>query len=85
MWSQKDFNKITSKTGNIFIKNLDLSITTKALWDTFFQFGNITHCNIALDSHGQSKGYGFVQYDSAEAAERAINNVNGMTLYNQEL
>ncbi|CAO3630669.1 unnamed protein product [Cunninghamella echinulata] len=85
MWSQKDSNKMTSKTGNIFIKNLDLSITTKALWDTFFQFGNITHCNVALDAHGQSKGYGFVQYDSAEAAERAINSVNGMTLYNQEL
>ncbi|CAO3643516.1 unnamed protein product [Cunninghamella blakesleeana] len=89
MWAQKENHSIkkssSSKLGNIFIKNLDVSITTKAIYDTFSQFGNITHCNVVLDDQGQSKGYAFVQFDSVEAAERAINNVNGMTLYNREL
>jgi polyadenylate-binding protein len=69
-----------SNVGNIFIKNLDKNIDNKALYDTFATFGNILSCKVATDDHGNSKGFGFVHYDSQEAAELAIVKVNGKLL-----
>lgn len=85
MWSQRDPSKRKNGTGNIFIKNLDPAIDNKALHDTFSAFGRILSCKVATDQFGISKGFGFVHYETAEAADAAVNNVNGMLLNNREV
>lgn len=64
---------------------MDKAIDQKALHDTFSAFGNILSCKIATDQTGQSKGYGFVQYDSEEGAQKAIEKLNGMLLNDKQV
>lgn len=85
MWSQRDPSLRRSGLGNIFIKNLDRTVDNKIMFDTFSVFGNILSCKVSYDDKGQSKGYGFVHFDSEEAATSAIENLNGKIVTNKKI
>jgi polyadenylate-binding protein len=86
MWSQRDPSLRRSGVGNIFVKNLHESIDNKQLYDTFSLFGNILSCKVVTDREtGKSKGYGYVHYETAEAAHAAIEKLDGMLIDGQEV
>ena len=86
MWSQRDPSLRRSGVGNIFVKNLHESIDNKQLYDTFSLFGNILSCKVVTDREtGGSKGYGYIHYETAEAAYAAIDKLDGMLIDGQEV
>ncbi|KAG7313688.1 hypothetical protein KOW79_000092 [Hemibagrus wyckioides] len=80
MWSNWEPTAKPIKGGNIFIRNLDWSIDCTSLFDTFSVFGRIVSCKVV-----ESKGYGYVQYESAEAAALAIERLNGKLLNDRQV
>jgi polyadenylate-binding protein len=85
MWSQRDPALRKTGQGNVFIKNLDSAIDNKALHDTFNQFGNILSCKVAQGEFGNSRGYGFIHFETGDSASRAIQGVNGMLLNDKKV
>ncbi|XP_019722473.1 putative RNA-binding protein 19 [Hippocampus comes] len=60
----------------LFIKNLNFSTTEETLQETFSKCGKVKSCTISKkkDKTGKilSMGYGFVQYYTAESAQKAL-------------
>jgi splicing factor 3B subunit 4 len=72
---------------NVFVGNLDAEIDEKMLYDTFSAFGSvITAPKVQRDPEsGESRGFGFVQFDSFEASDRAIEAMHGQFLAGKQI
>jgi len=57
---------------NLFVKNVPKSFSNKKLHEVFTPFGAIVSCRLSVDSTGESRGYGFVQFEDVESADKAI-------------
>ena len=60
------------KDANVFIKNLDTSITPKEFEVRFQEYGEILTTCLKNDKNGNSLGYGYVQYYKPEDAQKCI-------------
>mmetsp|Transcript_23951 Transcript_23951/g.43983 ORF Transcript_23951/g.43983 Transcript_23951/m.43983 type:complete len:713 (+) Transcript_23951:132-2270(+) len=77
MWSQRDSSVRKNTASNLIVKHLDDKIDNKGLHDMFNQFGTILSCKVQTDMVGKSKGYGFVHFETEEAAKKATDELNG--------
>lgn len=57
---------------NVYVKNLVADITEEELQELFGGFGPIASVLIQRDDHGHSRGFGFVNFERHEDAERAV-------------
>eukprot|EP01023_Acetabularia_acetabulum_P050106 TRINITY_DN538_c0_g1_i11.p1 TRINITY_DN538_c0_g1~~TRINITY_DN538_c0_g1_i11.p1 ORF type:complete len:688 (-),score=120.58 TRINITY_DN538_c0_g1_i11:1031-3094(-) len=64
------------KFTNIFIKNLPHSYDDKKVEELFKPFGAITSTIVMKDQDGSSRGFGFVNFEEAGDAARAVDNIN---------
>lgn len=80
-------DKRTQEVGaNIWVGNLSDDVDEKSLYDTFNTFGLILSTKIARDAEtGESKGHGFVSYDSFESADAAIKAMDGQYFSNNTI
>lgn len=71
---------------NIFIANLDFSITSDDLRTTFSQFGEVSYAHVVYDNKTKkSKGYGYIEMEDADEAIAAIQALNGMEIHGRKL
>ncbi|KAJ1378332.1 RNA-binding domain superfamily [Sesbania bispinosa] len=85
MWSRRDPDVRKSSIGNLFVKNLAESIDNAGLQDIFKKYGNILSSKVVMSEDGKSKGYGFVQFESEESANTAIEKLNGSTINDKQI
>ncbi|XP_075510066.1 polyadenylate-binding protein 7 [Primulina tabacum] len=76
MWSHRDSDARRSGIGNVFVKNLSESMDCIKIKEMFQKFGNVLSCKVVTSDDGKSKGYGFVQMESENDANSAIEALN---------
>jgi len=61
----------------LFVGNLSYNVTSEDLEDLFRQVGEVLSSNVITDRvTGRSRGFGFVEMASSEAAQAAIEQLN---------
>jgi len=68
------------KFTNVFIKNLDTAFTQEQLNQKFSEFGKVTSAVIMKDEKQESKGFGFVNFEAPEEAQKAVEALNGTVI-----
>ena len=71
---------------NIFVGNLSFQTTQDELHAAFAQYGNVDRVNIVTDRDtGQPRGFAFVEMPDQQAAETAIQQLNGAEMNGRAL
>ncbi len=71
---------------NIFVGNLSFQTQNYDLEDLFMQFGEVYSARVITDREtGRSRGFGFVEMAAAEAAQKAIDSLNGQEFMGRQL
>jgi cold-inducible RNA-binding protein len=73
-------------SANIYVGNLSFDTSTNQLQGLFAEYGEVTDAQIIMDRDtGRSRGFGFVEMESAEAANKAISSLNGKEVDGRQL
>ena len=65
----------------LYVGSLSYDTTDNGLRELFSTAGNVLTAEVVMDRYsGRSKGFGFVEMETAEEAEKAVNQFNGTTL-----
>ncbi|KAK9281492.1 hypothetical protein L1049_004395 [Liquidambar formosana] len=70
---------------NLYVKNLGKDLTEDLLRDKFSEFGKVCNVVIMKNAEGKSRGFGFVNFESAEDAKKAVEALNGALLGSKNL
>ncbi|KAF8068850.1 hypothetical protein FPV67DRAFT_1093367 [Lyophyllum atratum] len=70
---------------NLFCKNLDPDIDSNGLFSHFRQFGQIVSARVMRNEGGESRGFGFVSYQTPSQANAAMHAMNGVQLGSKQV
>ena len=74
---REDRDTGVDKFTNLYVKNLDESVTDETLQEVFGAVGTLSSAVVMKDDEGKSKGFGFVNYEKSEDAHAAVEKLNG--------
>jgi len=70
----------------LYVGNLAYSVTSESLEQMFLEFGAVTSAQVIQDRDtGRSKGFGFVEMQTDDAAQRAISGMHEKQLDGRSL
>lgn len=70
----------------IYVGNLNYATTDASVRELFMQFGVVESATVIMDqTTGRTKGFGFVEMGTAEAARTAIEKLDGMEFEGRRL
>jgi RNA recognition motif-containing protein len=73
-------------TTNLYIGNLNYDTTEDTLREVFAKYGEVESVRVITDRYtGRSRGFGFVEMASEEAAAKAISELNGKPVDEREI
>lgn len=75
-----EFSEDKANFTNVFVKNICTSTTEDGLKNIFGEFGLIKSAVVMKNNNGTSKCFGFVNFENAEDAARAVESLNGQIL-----
>lgn len=62
----------------VYVSNLNFSVTDELLKDLFTGYGEVTSARVMTDKYtNRSRGFGFVEMPDDNAAQKAIDELNG--------
>jgi len=70
---------------NVLVRNLPKETDQKGLNAMFAEFGNIKSCKLEVYGSGESRGFGYVQFENVEFANAAIAKKNGTTVGDKQI
>lgn len=71
---------------NLFVGNLTFATTNGELENLFTEFGDVERAQVITDRDtGRSRGFGFVEMSSSDAADKAISSLNGKDVGGRQL
>lgn len=72
----KQKNRDFDSSANLLVRNLPKTMDQKGLTDLFSKYGEIGSCKLEIFSTGESRCFGYVQFQKADNAQNAINALN---------
>lgn len=76
---EKELGEKAKLYTNVYVKNFGDELNDETLYEMFKSFGEITSHRV-MTKDGKSRGFGFVAFESADAAEEAVKALNGKKL-----
>jgi cold-inducible RNA-binding protein len=73
-------------SNNLYVGNLAYAMTDEGLNRLFAEFGTVVSARVITDRmSGRSKGFGFVEMQTKDAADNAISQLNGKSIDGRNL
>ena len=70
----------------LYVGNLSFNTSEQDVRELFSQHGNVTEATLIIDKMtGRSRGFAFVAYDTEEAAQHAIDKLDGQDVDGRKL
>ena len=79
--SKTDFDS----KANIIVRNLPKEVDQQTLYGEFSDFGKIVSCKLEVFQSGESRGFGYVQFENEEQANNAIEKKNGVEIQGKKI